>query len=138
MDEIFSKRLDRLSDRQKQCLALVAEGLSSKEIGRKLGVAPSTVDNHISSALNILGIDDRKRAALVFTASQEVESAAIDDPLPTPKPLNFFKLPPLGGELNMLTARERMLHVFQIALIGMMVMTMIMVVISGIVELLAR
>lgn len=40
-----------LSSREKQVLHLVVQGLSSKEIGRALGLSPRTVDHHRASVL---------------------------------------------------------------------------------------
>ena len=48
-----------LTRRQHECVELVTEGLSSKEIARKLGIAPSTVDNHIAQVMHQLGIPNR-------------------------------------------------------------------------------
>ena len=62
---------DRLSERQKQCLELVAKGHTSKEIGRLLGLSPSTVDNHLNIALERLGVDNRIAAARMFIQGNE-------------------------------------------------------------------
>lgn len=51
-----------LTRRQKQCLLLVSEGFSSKEIGPRLGIHYKTVDNHIDFALTKLGMTDRREA----------------------------------------------------------------------------
>ena len=52
-----------LSDRQLACLAHAGEGMSSKEIGRLLGISPSTVDNHIHVAVAKLHARNRRHAA---------------------------------------------------------------------------
>ena len=44
-----------LSDRERQCLALVAEGLSSKHIGKRLRLSPRTVELHVARAMIRLG-----------------------------------------------------------------------------------
>lgn len=51
-----------LTRRQKQCLLLVSEGFSSKEIGLRLGIHYKTVDNHVDFALTKLGMTDRREA----------------------------------------------------------------------------
>jgi DNA-binding CsgD family transcriptional regulator len=61
MDERDS--LDDLTRRQQECLALVAVGLSSKEIARVLGIEAGTVDTTIKRAFKITGIADRKLLA---------------------------------------------------------------------------
>lgn len=43
--------LDALSDREKQVLHLVVQGLSSKEIGNMLKLSPRTIDHHRASVL---------------------------------------------------------------------------------------
>lgn len=43
-----------LTERQYDCLLRAGEGMSSKEIGRVLGISPSTVDNHIHVAITKL------------------------------------------------------------------------------------
>lgn len=54
-----------LSDRERQVLALVVEGLINKEIGQRLGVSPNTVKNHIANITRKLGVADRTQAAVM-------------------------------------------------------------------------
>lgn len=54
--------MPRLTQRQVECLHLVQEGKSSKEIGRLVGLSPLTVDYHIKSAANALGASSRSHA----------------------------------------------------------------------------
>jgi DNA-binding CsgD family transcriptional regulator len=62
--------LDRLSDRQSQCLALVAEGFSSAAIGDRLGLSPRTVDEHLTGVCRLLGVRTRIQAVARLAASQ--------------------------------------------------------------------
>ncbi|MGZ3602617.1 MAG: LuxR C-terminal-related transcriptional regulator [Ktedonobacterales bacterium] len=57
-----------LTERERDVLRLVAQGLSSKEIARRLSIAPSTANYHLSSVFNKLGVD--KRAQAVAVAAQ--------------------------------------------------------------------
>jgi DNA-binding CsgD family transcriptional regulator len=54
-----------LSAREAEVLRLVAGGLTSKEIGRRLFVAPSTVNQHVRSIFHKLGADTRAQAVAV-------------------------------------------------------------------------
>ncbi|WP_407672706.1 response regulator transcription factor [Novosphingobium organovorum] len=76
-----SDRLYWLSKRQRQCLALVERGMSSKEIARHLQIAPSTVDNHIKLALARLNCYTRQQAASLL--HEERRSASRTQPLPS-------------------------------------------------------
>lgn len=51
---------EKLTDRQKALLKLMAEGLSNKEIAEKLFITESTVKYHIKNIYNILELKDRK------------------------------------------------------------------------------
>lgn len=52
----------RLSARQKEILGLLAEGLSNKEIGARLGVTERTAKFHVNAVFNRLGADNRAQA----------------------------------------------------------------------------
>lgn len=52
-----------LSRREIEILRLVAEGMSNKQIGRRLTITEGTVKNHIHNALEKLGMDNRVQAA---------------------------------------------------------------------------
>jgi DNA-binding CsgD family transcriptional regulator len=53
-----------LTPRERQVLALLAEGLSNKLICRRLGIAPSTVKIHVARILAELGVATRLQAVL--------------------------------------------------------------------------
>ena len=55
---------EKLTERESEVLALVAEGCSNPEIARELGVSLKTVQNHVSHVLAKLQVRDRTQAAL--------------------------------------------------------------------------
>lgn len=56
-------RVSRLTSGQLDCLRLVDEHLSSKEIAARLNISPHTVDQRIRGALQTLGVERRAQAA---------------------------------------------------------------------------
>jgi DNA-binding NarL/FixJ family response regulator len=61
----FRRRLTRLTPRQREVLALLAEGRSNREIGNALFVSEGTIKNHVSQILDLLGVRDRTRLAVL-------------------------------------------------------------------------
>ncbi|HET9356050.1 MAG TPA: helix-turn-helix transcriptional regulator [Sphingomicrobium sp.] len=62
-DDDDAARVARLSAGQLDCLRLVNEHLSSKEIAAELNISPHTVDQRIRGALHLLGVERRSQAA---------------------------------------------------------------------------
>ena len=62
-------RVARLSPGQVDCLLLVDQHHSSKEIAVRLGISPHTVDQRIRGALEKLGVDRRGEAARLVAAA---------------------------------------------------------------------
>ena len=57
--------LESLTDRERDVVRLVGEGLSNQEIGAQLYVGEATVKTHLASAQRKLGIEGRVRLAVV-------------------------------------------------------------------------
>lgn len=53
-----------LSERQREVLGLIAQGLSNKEIARELGIAEPTVKVHVHRILQLVGTPSRAKAAV--------------------------------------------------------------------------
>jgi DNA-binding NarL/FixJ family response regulator len=53
-----------LTERERDVLALLAEGRANKVIARRLGISEKTVKNHVTRILQALGVADRTQAAL--------------------------------------------------------------------------
>jgi DNA-binding NarL/FixJ family response regulator len=51
--------LDRLTEREREVMALVGEGLSNEEIAERLVVSPATAKTHVSRTMVKLGARDR-------------------------------------------------------------------------------
>jgi DNA-binding NarL/FixJ family response regulator len=54
-----------LTDREREVLALVAEGLSNDEIGERLVVSPATAKTHVSRAMGKLRARDRAQLVVI-------------------------------------------------------------------------
>jgi len=62
-----------LTVREREVLALLGQGLSNAEVGRRLGMRSSTAKDHVSAVLGKLGVTSRVQAALV------ARQAGLDD-----------------------------------------------------------
>ena len=64
-------RVAKLTQGQLDCLLLVDQHLSSKEIAARLQISPHTVDQRIRNALQTLGVERRTQAARLVALSQD-------------------------------------------------------------------
>ncbi|MBS0295127.1 MAG: hypothetical protein JSR45_02370 [Proteobacteria bacterium] len=62
--------VEKLTPRERECLMLVNQHLSSKEIGRRLGLSKYTVDDHLAEASRRLGVATRRAAAQKLAAHE--------------------------------------------------------------------
>jgi DNA-binding NarL/FixJ family response regulator len=67
-DQAAEERLAALTEREREVLALVGQGMSNDEIGAELFLSPATARTHVSHAMGKLGARDR--AQLVVIAYQ--------------------------------------------------------------------
>lgn len=70
-----------LTDRERSVLQLVADGQNNTAIGRRLGLAPKTVANHVSNILTKLQFADRAEAIV-----QARRAGLVDDEGPPQSP----------------------------------------------------
>ena len=54
-----------LTPREQDVVGLIAEGLTNKEIGRRLEISPATVKAHVERIIGKLGVADRTQAAVL-------------------------------------------------------------------------
>ncbi|MGW2485838.1 response regulator [Streptomyces sp. NPDC001606] len=71
-----SDALPGLTEREREILALIGEGLTNRQIGLRLYLAEKTVKNHISRLLAKLGVERRVQAAVIATQAQDRVRAA--------------------------------------------------------------
>lgn len=62
--------VERLSQGQVECLLLVQEHLTSKEIASRLGISSHTVDERMRRAMKVLGVERRIEAAKIVARSK--------------------------------------------------------------------
>lgn len=67
----LTRPFPELSDRERQILALVADGHDNPAIGHRLDISPKTAANHVSAILTKLGVADRTQAALLARSLRE-------------------------------------------------------------------
>lgn len=131
-------RFAELAPRERQCLRLVFEFKTSKEIERELGIAKSTVDGYLAEAVRKLHARDRRHAAVLFAAHEagrpqaesgadpaRVVAAPIDAPVSAAQgwPDDWRSVLPLrrkDARHNPLPPQQRLLWILLLAL-GMMV-----------------
>ena len=61
------RALDRLTDRQRDVAALVAQGLSNEEIAGRLFLSLATVKSHLTASMRRLGVRSRTELAILVT-----------------------------------------------------------------------
>ncbi|MGH3307887.1 MAG: response regulator transcription factor [Nocardioides sp.] len=59
--------LAALTEQERKILALIAEGMTNRQIGERLYLAEKTVKNYVSSILSKLGLERRTQAAVLAT-----------------------------------------------------------------------
>jgi DNA-binding NarL/FixJ family response regulator len=75
------KRIEVLTSREREVLALVGAGLTNAEIGARLFLVEGTVKTHVSAVLSRLGVSNRVQAALLaYEAGLADPSARVGPP----------------------------------------------------------
>jgi DNA-binding NarL/FixJ family response regulator len=63
-----ARPIDILSERQRQVFTLLAEGLSNKAIGTRLGISEGTVKTHVATIFDLLNVHNRVSAVAAARA----------------------------------------------------------------------
>ena len=71
----MAPELASLSPREREILALIGDGLTNREIGKRLYLSEKTVKNHISRLLAKLGVQRRVQAAVLASHLEQSESS---------------------------------------------------------------
>ncbi len=74
-DAGLSARLDRLTEREKEVLMAIAQGLNNQEISETLFIGAATVKTHVSNVLSKLEVRDRAQAVVFAYESGLVEAS---------------------------------------------------------------
>ena len=64
------KKISSLTERERQVIALIVEGLKNKQIAERLFISPTTVTHHLSSIYSKLGVSDRLELVLYAFANK--------------------------------------------------------------------
>jgi len=144
---------NELSDSQKACLRLVAQGMSSKEIAIELSLSPSTVDTYLKLAIARLGASNRRDAARKYMEngpSQNFgsQSPGLAEPLLAAEnggqPVQFdpvpregqslgwraFLPPPVGGKQNDRSTSQRFWDACKVVFWGIIIFLALVLVMS--------
>ncbi|MGP3952131.1 response regulator [Streptomyces sp. 7N604] len=70
-EEPSPAEMPQLTEREREILGLIGEGLTNREIGLRLHLAEKTVKNHVSRLLAKLGVERRVQAAVIATQAQD-------------------------------------------------------------------
>ena len=60
-----SRQLPSLTQREREILSLLADGLGNKQIAARLGISPSTVKTHVEVLFDKLEVTSRAEAVAV-------------------------------------------------------------------------
>lgn len=63
-------RIEKLTERQKECLRLIVRGFEAKEAARELGISPTAVVERLRSARRVLGVETSREAARLLAAAE--------------------------------------------------------------------
>jgi DNA-binding CsgD family transcriptional regulator len=63
-------RIERLTDKQRECLRLVYRHMQTKEIARALELSPDGVTQRLRGAMRTLGVESRREAARILAEAE--------------------------------------------------------------------
>lgn len=69
-EQHFDQAMSSLSPRQREVVALVADGKSNREIADELCISEGTVKNYVTKILEAMGVSDRTKLAILLVRHQ--------------------------------------------------------------------
>ena len=151
---------DILTPRQLECMRLVEQGLTAKQIAHQLTISHRTVEQHVSDALDALGANNRlaavarmrelepKKAEQPAYTFMLREASTIDSHLRPDPPLlraeepeiqeEWPIVPSMGGELSTAPPAIRKAWMIRIAAIAIMLTVIPILTILGLSEIALR
>lgn len=85
-DERLARRLEDLTDRERQVWMLLAQGKSNAEMGRELFLSDATVKSHVTRLLGKLGVRSRVSAVVLAYESGLIRPGGRREPHPSAGP----------------------------------------------------
>lgn len=148
----MSERVSGLNQKQIDCLLLVGLGYSSKQIAPLVRLSHRSVDTYVTSALRALDVNDRNKAAqIVREASQPASEDLLQQLQSEPGHVairqdsafsalsghaaKLLHVPPVGGQENDLTSKERLIAILQVGLLTGVVVSALIAGVSWVMAL---
>ena len=69
-ERAFDEAIASLSPRQREVIALIADGKSNREIADNLCIGEGTVKNYVTKILEVVGVTDRTKLAILLVRRQ--------------------------------------------------------------------
>lgn len=71
-----AEKLSQLSPQERRVVALLADGLTNKQIGEQLGLTEKTVKNYLATIFSKLNIERRTQAAALYVEAARPDASA--------------------------------------------------------------
>jgi two-component system response regulator DevR len=71
-----AEKLNQLSHQERRVVALLAEGMTNKQIGEQMGLTEKTVKNYLATIFTKLNIERRTQAAALYTEATKSDISA--------------------------------------------------------------
>jgi DNA-binding CsgD family transcriptional regulator len=140
--------ISTLSEGQKNCLRLVGQGMSSKEIAKATGLTPQTVDTYVKAGMARLGVANRRDAARALAAFELSQQSGSPPPALARRPApadahphtggtgwrQWLRLPPVGGGYSDLTWTQKSYQALLVAVVAAAVVIALALALAGLLQ----